>query len=395
MNNYFLMHKNRRLLTFSIENSSVINVKVNKQEKSHLPFNYGSNVAAWLCERSIPSTRDGLSNFIPALNTLDLMIKNLGLSLTDAYWLNPVGSEYTWESVNLYNNDFYDTFTLDLTDNRSSIAGENNFLPSASLKGDLQKKWLIDESGTRILVKGNYSSGCIQSLSEVLATKIYEKQSCAVEYTPYSLLKISSNGQEILGCKCPNYTTEDLEFIPAIDVIGQSKCPNDMNYFQFYISILESNGVMCRDFYDMEIMVDFIITNIDRHFNNFGVLRDSNTLQFIKPAPIFDSGNSMFYNADFIPLGDKLLDIKTTSFYNKEARLLSQVRNRGLLNVKELPSDNEVYDLFKLDTKLSEEKRERIVKAYNKKIKFFKDFQNGADIWSYNFMKRIKSSMWF
>lgn len=42
-------------------------------------------------------------------------------------------------------------------------------------------------------------------------------------------------------------------------------------------------------------LTDFIISNNDRHLNNFGILRDSHTLRFIKLAPIFDSGNSMMY----------------------------------------------------------------------------------------------------
>ena len=46
---------------------------------------------------------------------------------------------------------------------------------------------------------------------------------------------------------------------------------------------------------DYQIMTDFIITNVDRHRGNFGILRDANNLRFISPVPIFDSGNSMFF----------------------------------------------------------------------------------------------------
>lgn len=390
MTNYFLMHKDRRLLAFSIEKGSVLNVRVNENEKIHLPVSYGADIMKWLRERSIPATRKGLSERIHDLNTFDLMLSNLGLSLTDSYWLNPVGSGYTWDSVNLYRNDFRDSLSLDLTDNRSDIAGKTNFLPSASLKGDLKKKWLIDESGVRILVKGNYSDSCIQSISEVLATKIYQKQPCKISFTPYSFIKISSDNKIILGCKCPNYTTEDLEFVPAIDIVNSLKCPNDKNYFQYYLMILEEHGLHCRDFYDMEIMVDFVITNTDRHFNNFGILRDSNTLQFVKPAPVFDSGNSMFYNKDYIPVDAGLLDIDVSSFYRKEVRLLSQVKNRGLLKTEYLPKDDEVYNLLEYDSYLPEEKRERIVQAYRRKIRFLEDFQNGADLWSYHYQKNCK-----
>ncbi|MDE7313206.1 MAG: hypothetical protein K2N87_16550 [Eubacterium sp.] len=387
MTNYFLMHKDRKLLAFSMENGAVLSKKVNPLEDRFLPISFGSDISRWLKNRSVPATRQGLSKTVP-LDPFELMLANLGLSLTDAYWLKPVGSSYTWDSVNLYANDFRDTMSLDLTDNRADIAGKTNFLPSASLKGDLAKKWLIDEHGTRVLVKGNHSDTCIQSLSEVFATEIYRTQPYPIEYTPYSLIKITSNGKEIIGCKCPNYTSDVLEFIPAIDIVNSAKCPNDMNYFQFYIRCLENNHVDCRDFYDMEIMVDFIITNTDRHFHNFGVLRNTETLQFVKPAPVFDSGNSMFYKSEHIPLGEKLLNIDVTSFYKKEVKLLSQVKNRGLLDVRYLPGSDYVYNLLKRDPYLPEEKICRMIQAYKDKIKFFEDFQNGADLWSYNYLKQ-------
>ena len=48
---------------------------------------------------------------------------------------------------------------------------------------------------------------------------------------------------------------------------------------------------------DYQIMSDFLLTNTDRHLLNLGVLRDPVSLQFICPAPIFDTGNAMFFNA--------------------------------------------------------------------------------------------------
>ena len=47
---------------------------------------------------------------------------------------------------------------------------------------------------------------------------------------------------------------------------------------------------------DRMIVLDYIIANEDRHFNNFGLLRDANTLEWIGAAPIFDSGTSLWYN---------------------------------------------------------------------------------------------------
>ena len=58
--------------------------------------------------------------------------------------------------------------------------------------------------------------------------------------------------------------------------------------------------------YDLDYMLfmDFIISNTDRHWNNFGIIRDAETLKFKRLAPIFDSGNSFFVK-ERVPLSLK------------------------------------------------------------------------------------------
>ena len=41
---------------------------------------------------------------------------------------------------------------------------------------------------------------------------------------------------------------------------------------------------------------DYIIANEDRHFNNFGVIRNAETLEWLGFAPIYDSGSSLGYD---------------------------------------------------------------------------------------------------
>ena len=44
------------------------------------------------------------------------------------------------------------------------------------------------------------------------------------------------------------------------------------------------------------IVLDYVIANEDRHFNNFGVLRNAETLEWLGFAPIYDSGSSLGYD---------------------------------------------------------------------------------------------------
>ena len=50
---------------------------------------------------------------------------------------------------------------------------------------------------------------------------------------------------------------------------------------------------------DTMLVLDYLIANEDRHFNNFGILRNPETLQWISAAPVFDNGTSLSYNRTF------------------------------------------------------------------------------------------------
>ena len=44
------------------------------------------------------------------------------------------------------------------------------------------------------------------------------------------------------------------------------------------------------------LVLDYIIANEDRHYNNFGFIRNAESLEWMGFAPIYDSGTSLWYN---------------------------------------------------------------------------------------------------
>lgn len=396
---FFLMHENDKLAVFDYSNASISGIVLNEQYQYKLPFMEISSktledrVAEWILNRGIPVTRQRIETDLAVLNTknvIDYMVNNLGLSLTDHYWLCPKDSSYTWENINLYTNDFKSVYSLDLRDDKKTIAGKTDFVPSASLKGDLKKKWIIDEQGTRRLVKGNYNHSCRQSLCEVLASEIHKRQG-RFEYTPYSLIEISSDNQMIIGCECPDFTTVHTEFIAAIEIVNSIKKSNSESVYESYIQYCGKHGIdvdYMRAFMEYQILTDFIITNTDRHLNNFGVIRDSKTFQFIKPAPIFDSGNSMFYNTSHIKADYGLLNVAVTSFRDYEIQLLEYVQNPLLVDINLLPSPSEVKSLLMKDESCLEETVDKLVNAYGRKVDFLSELQSGQKIYSYHYLKQ-------
>ena len=48
------------------------------------------------------------------------------------------------------------------------------------------------------------------------------------------------------------------------------------------------------------LVLDYIISNEDRQYNNFGFIRDADTLEWLGFAPIYDSGTSLWYNTNHV-----------------------------------------------------------------------------------------------
>jgi hypothetical protein len=134
-----------------------------------------------------------------------------------------------------------------------------------------------------------------------------------------------------------------------------------------------------HNFMDYEIMTDYLLSNTDRHMNNIAVIRNPDTLELLGFAPIFDSGNSMFYNVPYDKLAILHLDeIKTHSFLEKENRLLQYVHDRNLVEISRIEMDFSVYSQ---DIRERQIRIPRISELFKRKVDSLSAFQKGRDIW--------------
>ena len=133
------------------------------------------------------------------------------------------------------------------------------------------------------------------------------------------------------------------------------------------------------DFMDYQIMTDFLMSNTDRHMNNIAIMRNPDTLQILGFAPIYDSGNSMFYNVPYENLNQvRLDDIRTHSFIEKEVKLLQYVRNRTLVDIDKAEMD---FAIYKKDVVERHIRIPMLKELYERKREKLRIFQNGKDIW--------------
>ena len=178
-----------------------------------------------------------------------------------------------------------------------------------------------------------------------------------------------------------------MQFISAYDVCESVKKGNDQSEYEHFIDVCVGNGLeedMVRSFLEYQILTDFVITNTDRHFQNFGVLRNTKNLKFEGMAPIFDSGNSLFWNCPNLPKNSDLLDIPVNSFRKKETSMLKYVTDFDCVKVNRLPDCEELEAMFEKGKDMVEG-IEGVLMGYQKKVEWLKRLQQGEKIWRYGY----------
>ena len=130
-----------------------------------------------------------------------------------------------------------------------------------------------------------------EPFNEVIASKILNELSIrCVNYE----LKRTIKG--IPYCECECASDNEMEYINARYIFNMEHI-NRKDQYQHYIDICESQGLfnIKKDVDDM-LSIDLLIGNVDRHSGNFGILRNYETLEWVKTFPIFDNGNSLFHD---------------------------------------------------------------------------------------------------
>lgn len=387
---YYLMHKDIPVCLMEVSDEGTLgNVRRNEDALEHFPLGGQMNnmkFHEWWRDRAIPRTRHGAKTALQQLgytSTNSALVNNLALSLSDCYWIRPRDEKISWSDVNLFTNDFVDTFG-ELTINRDHIIDLRRLtrFNCATSQGELQKKWCIAGDGRRYLIKGNYGDSYQQSINELFATKLHEQQGFE-HYTPYMPVKIQVDGnREGLGCMSYDFCSEEIESISAWELLQTVKLRQNESFYYPLKQVCLRLGMPedeFNDFIDYQIMTDYLMSNTDRHMNNIAIMRDPDTLKLLGFAPIYDSGNSMFYNTPYEVLQSvRLSEIKTHSFIEKEPRLLQYVRNRNLVSIEKAVMDFSIYEQDVIERHI---RIPKLKELYERKLERLAAFQNGAEPW--------------
>lgn len=270
---------------------------------SHTDYNLSAILSAlnkWWHGRAIPASRDAL-DYVLAISGVEtaaaLSMQNLGLSLSDQYWLKPHGSDLSWDDVNFFTNEFSGDLGDSFFDS-SKRPDISLYSPDASSNGWLKKRWKII-NGERCLLKAGSGITLQEPYNEKIASEIMDVLD--LPHVHYDL--IVENGKPFSVCK--DFIDSDTEYVPAVfitQVLLKGKNESALHHLLRCADYLNIPAV--REYIDNLLTIDFLIENTDRHYGNFGFIRDINTLKFIGPAPIFDSGTSLWHQSPLTDIGD-------------------------------------------------------------------------------------------
>lgn len=380
VNAFYLMNKDRLLTIINFtELGDIISYSRKYKNEDYLPVisrNDESWLYSWWSDRRVPISRNNIEQLLRDKGysmPQEYLYKNLALSLTDCYWIKPIDSDLKWADVNLYTNVFKDNTLEWNSEGKKDKTGA--YSPNSSLKGNVEKTWTINRR-ERYLIKGNRFNTSSESINEVVATEIHRKQRHD-SHVVYKLTEIKGKPYDF-GCSCRLFTNEGIELITAYEMIMSE--PRKKPYYEHLLDVCEHNGMdreNVRRELEYQILTDHIMSQTDRHFGNIGFLRDSDSLEFLGVAPIYDSGESMYANVAAPENERELSHLMTKGFEQEAEFVLKYVTEPDLVDLTRLPAVSYLEEMYGRDSKENKTHLKGICYAYEKRIERIRKLQIG------------------
>ncbi len=372
---YTLMHKNIPVLDFNLDETTSSVHKIGAlHHPEHLPLGTLSlrgevdraALNSWWIDRSIPASRSGIRRALEILNlanTQMLLTRCFGLSLSDQYWVKPQGSDLKWDRINFFTNPFSEDIGNVLLGKATVSADFDFHSPDNTSDGFLKKRWKIID-GKRCLLKAGSNPFMQQPFNEVVASLVAER--LCIPHIPYTLLWDDGIPYSV----CEDFITPDTELVSAWRVMQSRKKDNSTSVYRHYLNCCEALGVPgIEQAVDQMIVLDYLIANEDRHQNNFGLIRNVDTLEWIGAAPIFDSGSSLGYDK----LPNQILSLRGTEckpFKKTHAEQLKLVTSFDWINFDKLNGiEEDIRQIFdQAGDYMDEARKSAIISAFSSRL---------------------------
>ena len=294
---YVLRLYDTDLLSFTLSERGIEGLKaqihsVNEEARALFPLDLeltDDGLVKWLQRRVIPKNRAYVAEI---LKTFGLSVNDTkgiidvckGLSLNDSYWVVPQGFTGTFAQYNLYENRFSEILSLVAYTGIGQSDAAFTTSPELTTNGMLPKAWrFIEGEGIYLYKGGTFGAANTgnEPYSEFYASQV--AQAMGLDAVAYEL----ENWKGILASRCKLFTDINTAYIPIGRIVREGGLKACLEYYR-------QLGPEAYEQVRSMLVFDAVIYNEDRHFGNFGVLRDNHTGKVTGAAPVFDNGMSLF-----------------------------------------------------------------------------------------------------
>lgn len=206
------------------------------------------------------------------------------VSVLDPYWLKfDDDGEISWDSVDVRKNPLNEVVAQVALHGKLLTLQGSPVTPELTTNGAYAKAWRRHEDSSLWLYKLG-ANGNTESRIEVMCSNLLDKMN--VEHVHYE----AGQDEDKYVCMCPCMTTESKAILTGMEFI--SYC--NVNGIDPNTHMFEIDG---ESIYKMWI-VDFLISNRDRHGQNWGFFYDTETMEILGCHPLFDHNNA--FDIDFM-----------------------------------------------------------------------------------------------
>ena len=239
-----------------------------------------SNANLWLETRAIDSHRANSRLLKKALrlaekDDISTVAHVNAATITDNYWIRPIGSELTYNDVK-FSDDYFSNLALKGTYDsfNKAATSKKSRTPELTNVGSFEKCWKLRDGKWWMYKRATHN----EMFSELF---VYEL-GCELGFN----MAVYERGQGFI--KSLDFTdSASVNFEPASTFMRDNE-----EYLDVIEALKDIYPEAIPDYIRM-IFMDTITANPDRHTNNFGLLRDTTTGNFIGFAPNYDNNMAL------------------------------------------------------------------------------------------------------
>ncbi len=278
--------KNEKLLPFGLKGRVKDLKGLSDNKDFDIAIDNRDAIAAWLSERVLLLSRKNakwIFNLVSndqsnsVQSRMGIAVVCRAVSILDGYWLKVEGDKTKWEDVDIKRNKLNEIIAQVALHGKSLTLQGSLCSPELTTNGAYAKAWRRYPDHRLWLHKAG-ENGCWEARIEAMCSRLLDKMN--VSHCYYRMTK----DENLDVCACPSMTSDIYSIIDGMSMF--SYCNRTGRNYDLWMEEIDRDNL-----YKMWI-VDYLISNRDRHGQNYGFYYQPDTMEILRMHPLFDHNNA-------------------------------------------------------------------------------------------------------